>query len=580
MKIIKILGMALLCLAPLRATSYAQSSGSIITVAGNGTAGFSGDGGTALSAQISGAESVAADSWGNFYIADTGNNRIRKVTPAGFISTVAGTATRGYSGDGGPAVSAELYTPTGVAVDSSGNLYIADFYYGHVRKVTPAGIISTVTDIAAAYKIAIDRWGNLYVVQNLLQGAPTEETSKVFRITPAGVKSVLAGGGTQPYQDGLPATSVILDWMTGIAIDPEGDVYIALASHGRIVKLMPDGALYTVAGGGDRYPEGDIPAYLAQMTPMGLAIDAHGNLYTADWDSSRVLKVTPLSVLSPVVGTGDVGYSGDDGPALLADLNGPIDVAFDWRGKLLISDRGNHRIRRVVVDPSSTATYFPQLAVGSGWKTLFTFTNVGTTSANGDLAIRDPQGNPLTVTGALTDSSGITHVFEAASFFSFDLPPGATIFLSATANAVKTGWAQLESTGGSIQGIVTYEYTGSASRECIVSVPQSQLIPVAVIPVYNDESAGKQLAYAIANPNSQEISVDLVLMAQDGTIVDDSLTVELRPREQKAGYLWQDLGLSEFKGSLVLRGQDGQTFAAFALLDKQGLLTAMPVIVP
>jgi hypothetical protein len=224
-------------------------------------------------------------------------------------------------------------------------------------------------------------------------------------------------------------------------------------------------------------------------------------------------------------------------------------------------------------------TYFPQVAVGGGWSTSFTFTNAGLAEASGNLILRDTQGNPLIVNGELTDSSGITQPAQQASSFAFSVPPGGSVhLLTATLEGIWGGWAKLESKGSSLRGMATYERVNGANTEAFFSVPQSQQLQLAVIPVDIDNSKGKLPAYAIANPNSQAISVNLMLVAQDGSVVGNSVTINLGPGEQISRYLMQDLALNKFRGSLAIKGQNGGSFALLALLAKQGLFAAIPVI--
>jgi hypothetical protein len=227
-------------------------------------------------------------------------------------------------------------------------------------------------------------------------------------------------------------------------------------------------------------------------------------------------------------------------------------------------------------------SYFPQVTVGGGYSTLFTVTNTGSTRASGSLILTDPQGNPLSMYGTITDSSGITGPASAGDSFPITVPAGGTVFLLAAGlsadSATKTGWGQLESTGGFLTGVATYEYMLDSKIQTMVGVLQSQTLQYATIPVDNDSSQGKQTAYAIANPSGQTIAIKLALVGQDGVVVDDTVTVTLGPGEQIARYLWQETARTNFKGSLVLRGQEGAGFIAVALLDKQGLLTAIPLI--
>jgi secreted PhoX family phosphatase len=213
------IGLALLFVALLSPIGFAQS-GVISTVVGNGTGGFSGDSGQATSAQISQPVGVAVDAAGNLFIADHGNNRVRKVTPSGVISTVAGNGFSGFSGDGGPTTSAQL-SPWEIAVDMAGNLFIADSDNNRVRKVTPGGVISTVAgngasgfsgdggpataaQINSPTGLAVDMVGNLFIVE--------EHGYRVRKVTPSGIISTVAGSGISGFGgDGGPATSAQLN---------------------------------------------------------------------------------------------------------------------------------------------------------------------------------------------------------------------------------------------------------------------------------------------------------------------------------------------------------------------------------
>jgi hypothetical protein len=312
-------------------------------------------------------------------------------------------------------------------------------------------------------------------------------------------------------------------------------------------------------------------------------VDTAGNLFIADTWNQRVRKVALGGVISTVAGNGGTGgFSGDGGPATSAQLSYPYGMAVDTAGNLFIADYSNSRIRKVT-GVATASTFFPQVAVGGGWDTLFTVTNTGSTAASGSLTLTDPQANPINVSGVLTDSCGTTQPAFVGSSFNFTVPAGGPIFLSASApnpnDFTKTGWAQLDSTGGSLTGVATYEYVVGGIIQDMVGVLQSPLLQFAAIPVDNDNSQAKQMAYAIANPSSQTISIKLALVGQDGTVVDDTVTKTLGPGQQIATYLWQDLPVrANFKGSLVLRGQAGASFIAVALVQKQGLFTVIPLI--
>ena len=248
------------------------ATGNISTVAGTGTAGSAGDGGPATSAQLDNPDNVALDAAGNLYIADFDNHRVRKVTPAGVISTYAGAGTPGSTGDGGPAASAQLHFPAGVALDAAGNLYIADFNNHRIRKVTPAGMISTY-----------------------------------------------AGTGTSGFSgDGGPATSALLHFPASVALDGADHLYITDQSNNRIRRVdAVTGNISTVAGGGTALGDNGPAASARFNSPAGITFDCAGNLYIADFNHHRIRKVTALGEPCPPPPP-EPSVTEETGPAVLA----------------------------------------------------------------------------------------------------------------------------------------------------------------------------------------------------------------------------------------------------------------------
>jgi PKD repeat protein len=329
----------------------------IATVAGTGTYGYSGDGGPATAAQLDSPHGVAVDRQGNLYIADYGNNRVRKVARDGRISTVAGNGKSLFSGDGGPATAAQLYAPSSVAVDGQGNLYVTDFGNRRVRKVTTSGVISTVAgtgtlgfsgdggpataaELAYPLGLAVDRQGNLYIADYGAQ--------RVRKVSTAGVISTVAGTGTPGSAgDGGPATAAQLNTPIAVAVDAQGSLYIADSGNNRIRKVM-NGTISTVAGTGTAGFTGDGgEATAAQLNgPAGVVVGPSGTLYIVDKGNQRVRKVAN-GTISTVAGTGAEGSFGDGDPASGAQLNWPHGVALDGRGDLYVVELYGQRVREI-----------------------------------------------------------------------------------------------------------------------------------------------------------------------------------------------------------------------------------------
>ncbi len=569
---------------------FAQS-GIITTVAGNGTTGFSGDGGSATSAQLSDIFGVAIDSAGNLYVADQGNFRIRKVTVAGVISTVAGNGTMGFSGDGGPATAAQLNAAGGVAVDLAGNLYIADEANFRIRKVDAAGVISTVAGngtqgssgdggpATAAqitpYRLTVDSSGNLYIV----------DIGRIRKVTTAGVISTVAGNGTEGFSgDGGPATAAQLNSPNDVAIDAAGNLYIADGFNRRIRKVTPAGVISTVAGNGTKGFSGDGgPATAAQLYhPMGVAVDSVGNLYIADDSGQRIRKVTAAGIISTLAGDGTSGFTGDGGSATAAQLSYPMDVAVDSAGNVYISDNNNVRIRKVTATNSSSI-FFPQMAVGGGYTTEFTLVNTGDASVDGNLILTAANGTPLNV--SLTEQAASPIV---ASSLPISIPPGGTQLISASAinpgDPVSVGWARVESSGGKLDGVSAFRLIQGSALQSVVGVLSTEMLSAVTVPINNDSAQERFTGYAIANTGSSSITVRFVVVGTDGNpsgIAIPDLT--LSTGEQRARFFSQDAAaLGTFQGSVVLIGENNAQFVVVALVQDRGtsgvLFTAIPVI--
>ena len=287
-----------------------------------------------------------------------------EVVPRFTISTIAGTGERGMSGDGGPATAAVLQRPTSVALDSKGNLYIADEQNRRVRRVTPDGIISTVvgtgkttwqdkelpateTNLSKAYGIAIDHKDNLYVL--------SRQHSKIFRVGADGMARWIAGTGKTGFSgDGGKATSAQISFPAHLVADKAGNLFLADTGNNRIRKITPEGVITTIAGTGDLGYGGDGgPATEAVLgAPSAIDLDAEGNLYIADFYNHRVRKIGTDGIIHTIAGTGTSGYNGDGGKATLAQIGDPCGVVVDESGFVYIGDQANLRVR--VVTPAGT----------------------------------------------------------------------------------------------------------------------------------------------------------------------------------------------------------------------------------
>jgi sugar lactone lactonase YvrE len=532
MKTLNRIGLAFLFLTQLSLSSFAQSGGVISSVAGNGTQGFSGDGGPATSAQVNQAEGLAVDSAGNLYIADTANNRIRKVTPAGVISTVAGNGKAGFSGDGGPAISAQLYDPSGVAVDSIGNLYIADFNNRRIRKMTPAGVISTVAGnggilgasgdggpatsaaLSLTIDVEVDKVGNLYFSEFFFAARPL----RVRKVTPEGVISTVAGGGTEIPGDGGPATSAQLTGSGGVAVDSAGNLYIA--DNARIRKVTPDGMISTVAGNGTAGYSGDGGlATSAQLMGGGdVAVDPAGNLYVGDVGNNRIRKVTPDGMISTVAGNGTSGYGGDGGPATSAQLNFPNGVTFDSAGSLYIADTGNSRIRKVesAYTPQTGEVFVPIVLSSGGMNGSFytsemTLTNRGTSIATVN----------FTYTAALGSGSGT----------GMDtLAPGEQKIVPDAISYLRGLGVPIDSSGNQ-GGTLRVSFSGLASpSDGSVTVRTTTVVPEGRAGL---AYAGIPVSMALTGPSyicglrQNETDSSNVAVQNVGTAVDGNITLQL-----------------------------------------------------
>ena len=497
-----------------------NGDGIITTIACNGTSGFTGDGGPATAASCV-PYRVARDSAGNLYVADGSSRRIRKVSAAGIITTVAGRGTGQSSGDGGPATLAELIQPLGVAVDPAGNVYIADEGSNRIRKVNTAGIISTIAGngkqgfdgdggpatSASLYEpsgVAVDPAGNVYIADagNL----------RIRKVDTAGIITTIAGNGKEGFSgDGGPATSAELSFPVGVAVDPAGNVYIADEGSNRIRKVNTAGIISTIAGNDTQGFSGDGgPATSASLNkPREVAVDLAGNVYISDAGNFRIRKVNPAGVISTVAGRGTSGFTGDGGPASSAQLV-PRGVAVGVQADLYIAD-GSLRIRRVDNLGLPRVGSFAQIASGAGWKTTIVLVNLSSIAVSARVNFYGDSGNPLILPLVLADGSGTA---SSSIDLSMQARGSAVLQTEASTSSVSLGWAEIEASGP-LNGYAIF-------RQRLPGLPDSEAttpletIASSSMAFFFDNVAGFQTGIAVVNLSASETTVTAVFRDENG----------------------------------------------------------------
>jgi sugar lactone lactonase YvrE len=415
------------------------ASGDLSTVAGNASQGYDGDGLPVLSHSLNLPSSVAANSAGTtIFFMDTGNRRLRRVS-SGVLSTVVSDGSDGYAGDGGPATSARLNLPHGVAVDAAGDLYLADTNNHAVRKIAASdGKITTLAGNGAPGEsgdngpaanallnrptaVVVDDTGAIYVADT--------GNHRVRRIDSAGNISTVVG---VVMVGGVPTTiGAALSNPRGLAADSDGGIYIADTGNNMIRRLGPGGIVTTMAGTGAVGSTGDGgPANAARLNqPHGITIDAANNLYIADTNNHRIRKISsggsalvPTSTISTIVSAGLIrsGFDGDGGLATSARLNSPSAVAVDAQGNIYIVDKGNHRIRKVTISDNKINT-----VIGNG---LVSFGGDGGPATSA--AFNLPNSLAINAAGVYVADSGNNRIRLAAP------PPNAAPALANPGNKV------------------------------------------------------------------------------------------------------------------------------------------------
>ena len=401
----------------------------ISIVAGTyGGGGYSGDGGPAVGSELSATNDVVVDSQGDLFIADTGNQVIREVNGlTGVITTIAGNGTLGFSGDGGPATSAMLAVPTGVALDGKGDLFIADENNNRIREVNlSTGVITTVAgngtagfsgdgqqaasaELNAPFGVAVDSQGHLFI------GDAGNDRIREVNLT-TGVISTVAGNGTYGFSgDSGPASAAELNIPEGVAVDSQGDLYIADSSNHRIREVIaaggaitPSSVITTVAGNGTRGYSGDGgPATSAELKfPKGVAVDSQGDLFIGDTSNGVIREVNAAGVISTYAGNHTGGSTPENVPATSAEFDFPVGVAVDSHGNLFIADDDNRLVERVTPVPAITDVQPSSGTVQGGGTTKITWSS--TTLAGGvDILLSTDGGSTFTPIASNVPNAGV-----------------------------------------------------------------------------------------------------------------------------------------------------------------------------
>jgi sugar lactone lactonase YvrE len=537
----------------LACCAAAQTPSNITTFAGTGTAGATGDTGVATAALLNNPIGVAVDSVGNVYIADSANSKVRMVNTSGVITTFAGTGVSGSTGDGGLAISATLTLPTGVAVDSQNNVYIADAAANRVRKVSN-GIITTfagsatggfggdggaatVASLNYPASVAVDAAGNIYVADT--------GNHRIRKVAPGGIISTVAGNGNLGYTgDGVAATTSSLFFPQGVAVDNAGNIYIADTRNDRI-RQVSAGIITTFAGTGTAGYSGDkgAPAAATINVPRGVAVDSFGNLYIADTGNNAIRRISN-NVITTVAGNTLQGYSGDGGSALIAELNAPGGVGLDSTGGFLyIGDTNNNAVR--LITNSVASGVLPQFAAGGSYVTGLYVINKSASPSQFTISFYNDQGAAVTVpltggtSSATTSGNSLTDTIPGLGTGYYE----AGVLGSST---TLSGSAIIQSTPSIVvQGLFRHQGAPVTPYEAAISSTLGSFEAEFPFDSTTYTPTGAQITTGIAIVNldgSNSAAVTCVARDNNGTIIPSAITVPvLNPQGHWAAYQFSAL---------------------------------------
>ena len=514
----------------------------IFTFAGTGEAGDGGDGGPAAKAQLSEPRGLAVDGSGNLYVADSGNHRIRRIDAEGVITTIAGTGDRGFGGDGGPAAEAQFASPSGLATDELDNLYVADSGNHRIRRIDAEGVITTI-----------------------------------------------AGTGDRGFSgDGGPATEAQFAAPSDLAVDGAGNLYVADFGNQLIRRIDAEGVVTTIAGSGPGFrvggPLGDGgPATEAQfVAPSDLAVDGSGNVYVTDSRGIRIRRIDAEGVITTIVGSGpdssQGGYSGDGAPATEAQLSEPRGLAVDGSGNLYVADSGNQRIRviRPPGERNPVTNEFPHFANGDSTASDLVLVNVDTKTITPVVRFYSSEGDPISADSLLDVTGDLEVTTDGAVAVTAGIPPLAARTISTHGRGALTSGSVRVVSDGYIGGFLRFDSMAVG----VAGVGAAQPVNDALFPARRKEG-GINTGAAVRNLEAEALTMTCHLM--QGEDVLETTPVELAGNGQKARFineLFPEADTSDFEGSVRCRVPEGSMFTGVALEMDAGsrIFTTLPLV--
>ena len=537
------------------------SGQTVATVAGSGTAGYN-DSNTGNLAKFNNPQGTAVDAAGNIYVADKANNRVRKITASGVVTTLAGSSYGFLDGTG---TDAKFRYPSDVAVDISGNIYVADSYNHRIRKITPTGVVSTLagdgytgssdgTGSSARFYypsgIAVDSDGNIYIAD--------KNNNRIRKISAAGVVTTLAGS-SYGYFDGS-GDDAKFRYPLDLAVDATGNVYVADTDNHTIRKILPDGTVTTIAGSGSSGSTDGTGTQASFNSPSGVTVDNSGNIYVADKNNNRIRKVASTGVVTTVAGSTPGFFDGAASDALFYN---PFGISVFGSSHLYVGDLLNHRIRAVSLDATNTTpeTVAFTLAGGSSaYNISVTTSNNGGTTGGVKLT-----GSEFTI--------GNTYIFKASFNQGTSWSPIASVnavagtFLgSGVFNSDASGNIQLEISHSTLLGMAEWPGNDGTITLRVSDSTETYFFP---------NSSGQQFTIDLTQPSITSASiVSNNINNNTYAKVDDIITVSFQSSEMLGNTVLPISG--NINGNAITATGSGSAWQAFATvgnIDAEGIST-------